>query len=158
MFFRRLKAAKQRNSDFSLSRTGMVTINTRLTNDTRYPGIFTCLQALYLRNLNTPYFLLSSHFPEASPNSFSVLPATQTTSKHQVRSPILAYLFSTLKLCYTLALSAMAASAVRFVAPLRSALSVPRFRASSALRYAAQPNVRRAFSQSSLRTYNWRAR
>ncbi|KAM5490325.1 glycine cleavage system H-protein subunit [Microsporum audouinii] len=46
----------------------------------------------------------------------------------------------------------MAASAVRFVAPLRSALSVPRFRASSALRYAAQPNVRRAFSQSSLPT------
>ncbi|KAK2865036.1 hypothetical protein FQN49_003968 [Arthroderma sp. PD_2] len=44
----------------------------------------------------------------------------------------------------------MAATAVRFVAPLRSALSVPRFRASSALRYAAQPNIRRAFSQSSL--------
>ncbi|KAF3483194.1 glycine cleavage system H protein [Arthroderma uncinatum] len=44
----------------------------------------------------------------------------------------------------------MAASAVRFVAPLRSALSVPRFRASSALRSAAQPNIRRAFSQSAL--------
>ncbi|EFR00343.1 glycine cleavage system H protein [Nannizzia gypsea CBS 118893] len=43
----------------------------------------------------------------------------------------------------------MAATAVRFVAPLRSALSVPRFRASSALRYAAQPTIRRPFSQSS---------
>ncbi|EGD88935.1 glycine cleavage system H protein [Trichophyton rubrum D6] len=44
----------------------------------------------------------------------------------------------------------MAATAVRLIAPLRSALSVPRFRASSALRYAAQPNIRRPFSQSSL--------
>ncbi|EFE38279.1 hypothetical protein TRV_07056 [Trichophyton verrucosum HKI 0517] len=44
----------------------------------------------------------------------------------------------------------MAATAIRFIAPLRSALSVPRFRASSALRYAAQPNIRRPFSQSSL--------